>query len=221
MYRKRKVAVIAGTAVDTAMGAEYIVENTEKLDVLRYPVSGNPQEQTMFQISDPALRESKITGIIEDAISKSADGIFVYCNSLSGTVDFSGISQRYGIPVVTPLMAYGHLSREYKRVGVIAANNQSLAGIEKAFLSGNDEVEIIGTALLPVVKEIENGTEPSEIINKWKLAELMRFYEGVHAQCVVLGCTHFPYFRKELSEITELPVIDPAEHMLSTLINLL
>ena len=33
------------------------------------------------------------------------------------------------------------------------------------------------------------------------------------AQALVLGCTHFPYFKAALAAKTELPLVDPAEEM--------
>jgi glutamate racemase len=33
------------------------------------------------------------------------------------------------------------------------------------------------------------------------------------AEAVILGCTHFPYFKKELAAYTSVQLIDPADLM--------
>jgi len=36
-------------------------------------------------------------------------------------------------------------------------------------------------------------------------------------EALVLGCTHFPYFKEALAARTGLPLVDPAEEMLRLL----
>ena len=36
-------------------------------------------------------------------------------------------------------------------------------------------------------------------------------------EAVVLGCTHFPYIKKELEKITKLPIIDVGVFMIESL----
>ena len=40
---------------------------------------------------------------------------------------------------------------------------------------------------------------------------------AVRVDAVVLGCTHFPYFKEALAARTGLPLVDPAEEMLRLL----
>ena len=41
--------------------------------------------------------------------------------------------------------------------------------------------------------------------------------DGCGAEALVLGCTHFPYFKEALAARTALPLVDPAEEMLRLL----
>lgn len=43
----KKIAVIAGTPVDTKMGADFL--NSKGLNAFSYPVSQDPREQLLFQ----------------------------------------------------------------------------------------------------------------------------------------------------------------------------
>lgn len=214
---KNKVAVIAGTAVDTEMGADYLRLHTENCDIYPYPVSKDPQEQTNFQISAGEYKEKIIGGIFASAKNLGVENFFIYCNSLSGTVDFYKLAAEYGVNVVTPLAAYTELAHEYSRLGVIAANNQSLAGIENAVLAGNPDAEVIGASLLPIVKDIENRLSPQEIVRRWQLPELIGFFENAGAEIILLGCTHFPWFEEEFCRYAHVEAVNPASHMLKML----
>lgn len=217
MLKSKKVAVIAGTPVDTKMGAEFIEKTSDEYDIYMYPVSQNPQQQTAFQISSEDEKEKKLSEIIEDAKSKGIYSFFVYCNSLSGAVNFDKLSADYGVHIVTPLKAYSEVSKSCKRIGVMAANNQSLAGIEVAAMSGNSDIEVIGVSLLPVVKQIEEQKKPDEIVADWNLDRLIEFFENAQVENIILGCTHFPWFEAEFTKHAHVPVIDPGAYMMKLL----
>ncbi len=217
MDNSKQIAVIAGTPVDTAMGVEFLKNNIPDSEIFAYPVSETPQEQTLFQVMSREKKEHRIGDILTRAKANNIGLIFVYCNSLSGSVDFKKLAEDYGLHIVTPLAAYEEIGRQFQRFGVIAANNQSLAGIENAALSGNPDTEVIGVSLLPAVKDIENGKSPADIVSDWSIPSLISFFAGAGAQAVVLGCTHFPYFEKELVGCSSLPIINPAEYMLATI----
>ena len=208
MRDKTRIAVIAGTPVDTQMGVEYISANAPQYEPISCPVSDTPQQQTLFQILPAELKERKIAEILSVAKQVGAKAAFVYCNSLSAMC---------GIKAVTPLNVYTQLAEKYDRIGVIAANNQSLAGIEQAAMLGNPNVEVIGVSLLPVVKLIEQKIAPEIIVDKWRICDIISFFESCGAKVAVLGCTHFPWFEAELKSRITLPIINPSEYMLKML----
>lgn len=53
-----KVAVIAGTPVDTQMGVDFL--KSKNIDAYPYPVSKNPKEQTVFQTMDINKRKKNL-----------------------------------------------------------------------------------------------------------------------------------------------------------------
>ena len=100
---------------------------------------------------------------------------------------------------------------------MIAANAQGTAGIERTLLSANPELTLRSTGLLPVVLSIEAGEPPEELVSHHRLPELCGWYESVGAEALVLGCTHFPYFKETLAKRIALPILDPAEEMIRLL----
>ena len=142
---------------------------------------------------------------------------FIYCNSLSGALDFQFVARETGLKIVTPLDVYRLLAPKYHSLAVIAANAQGTAGIERTLLSANPDLTLRSTGLLPVVLGIEAGEDPDTLVKQNRLPELVNWYQALGAEALVLGCTHFPYFKEALLRQITLPVIDPAEEMLRLL----
>ncbi|MDO4315938.1 MAG: aspartate/glutamate racemase family protein [Oscillospiraceae bacterium] len=209
------IAVLAGTPVDTGMGADCLA--AAGLRGLPFPLAADPRRQTAFQISSPAEKEAAVLGVLRQAMAQGCRRVFVYCNSLSSSVDFGPLAAATGLFIVTPLDVYRSLSPRYRRLGVIAANAQGLAGIERTLLSANPALDLLGTSLLPAVESIEAGIPPEELVERHRLPELAEWFRRCGMEALVLGCTHFPYFKKALAERTDLPLIDPAEEMVRRL----
>ena len=223
-----KVAVLAGTPVDTAMGVGYIKnKNSENegqcLLPLIEPVSESCDSQIRFQYSDEDQKRAVMDNIFDAAIEEGANDFFIYCNSLSASFDFDTYAVRKSleadkdIRVYTPLQVYRALGESYERIGVMAANNLSAYAIEEALMTTNPEVYVIGTGNMAIVRAIEDGLTPDEIVRNCGLAELLRYMEECGVEAVVLGCTHFPYLKEELEKLTDLPLIDPADRMFERL----
>ena len=49
------------------------------------------------------------------------------------------------------------------------------------------------------------------------LVALAAWFADGGMEALVLGCTHFPYFKEALAARTGLPLVDPAEEMLRLL----
>jgi hypothetical protein len=231
MSKAIKVAVIAGTPVDTQMGVEYIERKTQEAGTepgflpLYYPVSLDCDEQVKFQYTDDDGKRAIIDVLFDDAIAEGVRDFFIYCNSLSGSFDFDryalkkSIEAGEDIRIYTPLQVYRSLGREFSRVGVMAANNLSAHAIEEALMASCPDVYAIGTGNMAIVRMIEDGAAPEEIVEECGLEEMAKYMEACGAEAIVLGCTHFPYFKEELAERTALPLIDPADRMFEALLN--
>ncbi|MBR2989904.1 MAG: aspartate/glutamate racemase family protein [Solobacterium sp.] len=208
-----KTAVIAGTVADTQMGADWLRERDPSLEIHDYNVSATPDEQHLFQYGDISIRTARMTEIFRNAEEQGIRNFFIYCNSLSGSFDFESFCRNRGDRVATPLMVYRGLAARYRRIALLAANTQSAFRIDEIMHRENPQIDVIGLGMLELVRAVENRMPPQEIMERYRMAELMQFLEASGAEGIILGCTHFPWFRKELSELTRLPLIDPAERM--------
>lgn len=206
-----KIAVIAGTLVDTRMGGEFL--ERKGIEVELYPVSKNPIEQTNFQHLKEETKENEIKKIISDIKYKGIKKIFVYCNSLSSAVDMKKISIEENIDIITPMNAYEIIANNYNNIGVIAANNKGLSGIEKVIIRNNKNCNVIGISMLPIVLDVETKKEPNKIILDNSLDLALKFFEKNNVESIILGCTHFSYFSSEIKNYTNLNIIDPSEMM--------
>lgn len=210
---ERLVAVIAGTPVDTSMGVEYLRKKNAGLKLLAYPACGSPRECHLFEMASLQERRRGMDRIFDDAEERGVLDFFVYCNSLSACFDFGSYALERGVRIVTPFTAYRKLAPLHKKIALIAANSQGTAGIERVINAANPEASVFGYGALPIVAAIEAGKKPDDIARELGLAELCRCFEISGAECLVLGCTHFPYIRPALEKLTGLPIVDPADTM--------
>jgi len=261
-----RVAVIAGTPVDTKMGVDYIERKNAETgsqicEPVYLPAASDCDTQIRFQYSDYSEKKRLIDSLFDPEIEKGTRDFFIYCNSLSGAFDFDAysieknaelkanaqeklkekaddengakaVAQSEGaeekstgeehkqIRIFTPLQVYRELGPKYKCLGVMAANNLSTHAIEEALMSTNLGIYVIGSGNMSVVRAIEDGKSPSGIIEEYGLADMCSYMKASGAEALLLGCTHFPYFKNELSEYTELPIIDPADEMYERMISI-
>lgn len=207
------------------MGVEYLVSRNasappdRQLEPVFLPVSEDCDAQVRFQYSDDDGKRAVIDNLFEEELAKGTEDFFIYCNSLSGSFDFDSyavlksLETGRDIRVYTPLQIYRQLGSSYSRLGLMAANNLSAHAIEEAVMSANSDIYVIGTGNMALVHAIEDGLEPDRIVRDFRLAELSEYMEACGAEALILGCTHFPYFREELSRRCGLPLIDPADMM--------
>lgn len=207
-----KIAVLAGTPVDTNMGVACL--SRAGLTGEAYPLSADPVAQTAFQISSPEEKAAFVDRLLDRAEERGCTRAFVYCNSLSGAVDFPALAARRQMRIVTPLDVYRSLAGEYTCLGVIAANAVGLSGIERTLLETNPTLRLYGACCLDAVLGVEAQEPPEALVERLGLAKLADWAAGCGAEALVLGCTHFPYFRQALAAGTKLELIDPAEKML-------
>lgn len=211
-----KIAVIAGTLIDTNMGVEFLKVNGH--EGVAYPISQTPEEQSILQILYPDKLKNIVKDKIKDIKEKEIKNIFVYCNSLTAAVDMDSLAEEFNINIITPHQVYREIGKKFKTIGVLAANNQSTYGIEKVIQKSNTDTYIIGIGLLPLVQAIENEMTPQKIMSTYSIGKIVEFMESFKCEGIILGCTHFPYIYEELKEKASIPIIDPAMKMLENII---
>ena len=207
-----EIAVIAGTPVDTRMGVELLLERGA--GAIGFPISRTPEEQTVFQVSPRREKEEAVGAVLDAVRSRGLERVLLYCNSLSPSVDAHALADARGLRIWTPMDVYGEVARRHRCLGVLAANCQGAAGVERAMVNASPDTVVIGAGDLRLVLGIEAGREPEELLADCGAGELLRFFEENGAEAVVLGCTHFPYLLGALRKKTALPVIDPARRLL-------
>ena len=211
-----KIAVMAGTPIDSKLGAE-LLNSYGYDDVVLVPISNNPVEQTTFQALEDEERGNIIVKIIDELEEKDCDAIFVYCNSLSSVVDFDRLAEKMNISIITPMQMYRNLGLEYKYLAVMAANSHGLTGVENNLYVSNPRLRVLGLSMLELVKAIEEGNKPEQIVEDFNFKTLFNYFELTNVEAVVLGCTHFPYIKKELEKISKLPIIDVGVFMINSM----
>lgn len=211
-----KIAVMAGTPIDSKLG-ENLLNSYDYNDIVLVPISNNPVEQTTFQSLNDSEREKIIVEIIEQLKEKNCEVIFVYCNSLSSVVDFDRLAIEHNIKIVTPMQMYRNLGLEYKYLAVMAANSHGLTGVENNLYVSNPSLRVLGLSMLELVKAIEEENSPEKIVKDFNFEVLFNYFEQTKVEAVVLGCTHFPYIKKELEKITNLPIIDVGVFMINSM----
>ena len=211
-----KIAVMAGTPIDSKLG-ENLLNSYGYNDIVLVPISNNPVEQTTFQSLNDSEREKIIVEIIEQLKEKNCEVIFVYCNSLSSVVDFDRLAIEHNIKIVTPMQMYRNLGLEYKYLAVMAANSHGLTGVENNLYVSNPSLRVLGLSMLELVKAIEEENSPEKIVKDFNFEVLFNYFEQTKVEAVVLGCTHFPYIKKELETITKLPIIDVGVFMINSM----
>ena len=155
-------------------------------------------------------RSSKIS---EYLINKGAAVVVVACNTAT-SVAISYLRETYNIPFVgmEPAIKPAILNSSSGVIGVLATANTLKGELYHntlvKFGAGVRVIEKIGYGL---VESVELGT-----VNSVKTRDLLASYiepmkkEG--ADKIVLGCTHYPFLQKIISEIAgkEVEIINPA-----------
>ena len=212
-----KVAVFAGTYVDTKMGSDLLEKNN--FETILYPISQNPKEQSKLQFYSVEELTNIVKEKIEDAKENGAEKIFIYCNSLSVAIDLKYLRESTGMEIITPVDVYKNLDKKYKNIAIIAANSKSAFKIDQ-ILCEEEFRNIVAIGNLTLVEAIEDKLSPEEIIKLLALDKLAHYFNEIKREkldLIILGCTHFPYIKEELEKLTDIKILDPAAEMIKML----
>lgn len=212
----KKIALIAGTIVDTKMGVEIL--KGEDIETSGYPLSKDCNEQNKLQFLDrKSLRKLTLEKLL-DAKNEGYKNILIYCNSLSASLDFKDLAKETGLNIKTPFDAYKEISEDMKNLLIISANSNSLNVQEKCLKELNKDIEFVTVGVLTYVDYIEKGIDPDLICEKYGLKNLIEFYKNIPLEgkkTILLGCTHFPYLKASMEKITDIEIIDPMGILMS------
>jgi len=86
------------------MGCDLLETNGYKSIFL--PVSEDCDTQAKLQYFSKKDLQTLFDNACKNAINLGASKIFLYCNSLSSSIDYTSTSKKYSIPIITPLETY-------------------------------------------------------------------------------------------------------------------
>ncbi|MFA0812314.1 aspartate/glutamate racemase family protein [Microbulbifer epialgicus] len=207
------IGVVAGTPTDTRFGLEFL--DARQFRGVGLSLSASPQAQTQLQALARSALTQQLISAIEQLHQAGADAAMIYCNSLSGAVDMTAVKAASPIEVVSPLEVYAELTQRYRNFGLLAANCQSCANIEREILERNKTAKVIGIGNLQIVEDIEDGLSAEMIVQHHALDDLVAALVKSGVQILILGCTHFDYFYQELlAHCDGIRLFLPSERML-------
>ncbi|RVU55666.1 aspartate/glutamate racemase family protein [Anaerosphaera multitolerans] len=212
-----KIAVMAGTNVDTKMGADLL--ESKGFETISIAMADSCTDQTDMQYFSSEELEKRAGEEILKAKSQGAEKVFIYCNSLSASIDYKKISKETEMEIITPLETYANLPKSCRNIAVIAANGISAYEIDRIIRDSDSSRNVISMGNMSIVESIEEGLKPEEIIRGLNLKGMVKYFEEIEdvrykIDTILLGCTHFPYIKDQLRSLTTLRVIDPGEDMI-------
>lgn len=213
-----KVAVFAGTKGDTREGVKIL--NKFDISTIEYPFSNTPEEQTRMQYFSREELNKMFEKNVQEAKTLGAEKIFVYCNSLSLSVDYQEIGEREKIEIITPLETYKNL-KGVKNLAIIAANGFSAYSLDRLVAENNVINSSVCIGNMPFVEKIE--AEDRDVLNVLNIQGFLNYIEGITGEykidTLLIGCTHFSKLSNEIKSMTKLNVVDPTENMIKELMS--
>ncbi len=206
------IGIIGGTHFDAQLGVDLFRQ--QGIESIGAGISETPEEATALQILSPLkLHRLVINQMLQFKENYGIHTVCIYCNSMSTAIHPKEAAMETGMKVITPLDVYRQIAEQYRTIGLMAANCQSLGGIEKVIQEQNHAAQVVGAAMLQIAVEIEKGTDPRFIMKSLGLLHLIRFFEGAEVDVLILGCTHFPALESTLTGLTSLPIVNPGKEM--------
>tara|TARA_R110000868_G_scaffold294140_1_gene554742 strand:+ start:115144 stop:115950 length:807 start_codon:yes stop_codon:yes gene_type:complete len=160
--------------------------------------------------------------ITEFLLKKGVKMILIACNTVSASAKDEIIQAAGNIPVLDVITAGTETAISqsvHARIGVIGTlatvNSQAYV---KAITEIDREVEVIQQACPLLVPLAEEGWIDNEVA-KQTLSYYLEAFKGKEIDSLILGCTHYPLFKKVIPEVLnggEIKIIDSADSIAKT-----
>ena len=138
---------------------------------------------------------------IDVLLSRGVKAIVIACNTATSAYAETVRAAHPELPIVgmEPALKPAHFARHGGNVIVLAtAATLRLKKFERLMgLYGDDAITVVGQGLVELV---ESGMAHSSETRS-KLKALLRPYEDMQIDAIVLGCTHYPFLRDEIRDI--------------------
>ncbi|GAU08840.1 aspartate/glutamate racemase family protein [Desulfoplanes formicivorans] len=200
-----KIAVIAGTRFDTALGCSLL----ERSGILCHPIpmARTPEEQNLLQYTNTNGLQQTMEEAVNRLEHRGFQGVMVFCNSLASSINMDQLRQQTSLPIITPLDVYQNMPDQWQRILLMTANAHTLGTIEALLLARNAHMEITGFSSLDLIKRIEHQ-EARQVMADYPLNHLLALTRQQNLEAIVLGCTHLTKIFDHIRAITPLPVMD-------------
>ncbi len=146
--------------------------------------------------------ESRVLKIAEHLISLKVKAIVVACNTATAAA-ITTLRSHYDIPIIglEPALKPASEHTTNQRIGVLATqstlDSQKYKKLKDQF---SRSIHWIEKASQLFVELVENASEITPIERALIEAELAEFKQ-VGIDCLVLGCTHYPFLSKTITDI--------------------
>jgi len=152
-------------------------------------------------------------------INRKVKMILIACNTVSAAAEpeVTAYCQKHNIPVLGVVkagsIAAEKVSRHHKKVGVIGTLATIGSGTyDKALHAINPELHVFSKACPLLVPLAEEGWTDNDIA-KQTLEIYLKDFKDKKLDSLILGCTHYPLFKKSIREIlgnNGLQIVDSA-----------
>lgn len=163
----------------------------------------------------PEMIKGFAFSIIEFLLSQKVKAIIMGCN-MSSALALDAARKKYKIPIfglidtsVSKLASQKHI----KRVGIVATRGTINSGAyQKTFYLKNKNIRVFSSACPEFVPLIEEGKINSSYTKKIAYKYLEPLIKN-KINCLILGCTHYPFLRGVLKKIVgkNVKIVDPAK----------
>lgn len=196
---------VGGTSIWKEINALLPSENTIYLSDSKNAPYGEKSRQAIIDLS---IKNT------ESLLNKNCKMIVVACNTAT-TNAIKILREKYDIPFIgiEPAIKPAALKTKTKTIGILATKGTLNSDLfEKTSNTINQKIirkEIIGTGLVAL---IERGKLHSNEMTKLLSSYILPLIDE-NVDCLVLGCTHFPYLIPQIREIAgnKIHIIDSGE----------
>ena len=161
-------------------------------DTDNVPYGTKPKEEVKKYINEA----------VEFLISKNVKAIVIACNTAT-SIAVKELREKYTIPIIgiEPAAKPAVENRGKKRVLIMATPTTIREEKLKYLLEELNAVQYVDLVAMPgLVQFAEKGDFKSEEVKEYIQQELKKYNLKEYSE-LVLGCTHFPFFKETLSKI--------------------
>lgn len=193
-----------------------IKEKINFADVIYYGDSLNSPygNKTTKQVCELCMK------IAEFLIDNRVDIIVVACNTAT-VAALDALNERFtSLPIIGVVEAGAIMAVKEtfnKKIGILSTNLTAKSKVyEKTIKDLDNECEVYQTNCEKLCSIIEDGWEPT-LDNISLLKSYINSLPN-SIDTLVLGCTHYPFIRKDIESLIDKKIVDPAEETAMTVL---